>query len=182
MAESSSSVGVVAKAESSSKVAVAVAPKADSASKLEPAKLEPAKLEPAKLEPAKLEPAKLEPVKLEPPRVGAAKIPTPQKAEVPRLAVPRRAPGAPRFDMTLKTDQLRPHMPPAPPASPRVEPEREREIKRLDVDPPTEKDLRISVRPPAPELFALQPEPAQSIAQTFDRLLGSEVDYPASAR
>jgi hypothetical protein len=43
---------------------------------------------------------------------------------------------------------------------------------------PVEKVARppLSVRPPAPELFAAEQAESQSIAQTFDRLLGSEVD------
>jgi hypothetical protein len=44
--------------------------------------------------------------------------------------------------------------------------------------PPTEKSVRppISARPPAPEPFAADQTGSESIAQTFDRLLGSEVD------
>jgi hypothetical protein len=44
--------------------------------------------------------------------------------------------------------------------------------------PPTEKNVRppLSVRPAAPEPFAADQGAGESIAQTFDRLLGSEVD------
>jgi hypothetical protein len=47
-----------------------------------------------------------------------------------------------------------------------------------EVDPPTEKLSRapVSVRPSAPEPFAAAGAEGESIAQTFDRLLGSEVD------
>lgn len=44
--------------------------------------------------------------------------------------------------------------------------------------PPTEKTARppLSARPPAPEPFAAEQDGSESIAQTFDRLLGNEVD------
>ena len=45
--------------------------------------------------------------------------------------------------------------------------------------PPTKKNVHPprSVRPAAPDPFAADPAEAESIAQTFDRLLGSEVDF-----
>ena len=79
---------------------------------------------------------------------------------------------------------------PAPPAavqpalgSPAPERARSRVALRQPFDgegegPPTEKSLRspLSGRPPAPEPFAAEQAGSESIAQTFDRLLGSEVD------
>ncbi len=48
--------------------------------------------------------------------------------------------------------------------------------KGLEPEPPTEKNVRRSVRPAAPEPFTADKAGVESIAQTFDRLLGSEVD------
>jgi hypothetical protein len=114
--------------------------------------------------------------------VGGVGGEAPRAVEAPSLysQVGRRSsPGMPA--VSIAVDKLEKGGPAAsPPSSARGGPPPIPDFAPLTPPdgPPTEKTARppLSARPPAPEPFAAEQDGSESIAQTFDRLLGNEVD------
>jgi class 3 adenylate cyclase len=93
----------------------------------------------------------------------------------PPAPAPAPPPAAPPLELTFSP---RAEIAPVP-GTKIAERPRVRSEESFDFDPdgpPTEKYVGRSARPPAPDPFAADAAGAESIAQTFDRLLGSEVD------
>jgi hypothetical protein len=107
-----------------------------------------------------------------PPVAPSAAIAPAEPAPVAAVATPPRPGDRARSRFNARPLlETKPEIPPALAAEKeRAERAKEKELAEKAVRP------SMSVRPPAPELFAPEQVESQSIAQTFDRLLGSEVD------
>ena len=122
-----------------------------------------------------------------PPPSVRTSVPIPKTPTVPEMAALRarmRPAARPAVEVQLDVperetpaSQNEPPSEKRPPPSARVPPQNEKTAPAERVSP-SEKNLlgRRSARPPAPDPFAVNPAESESIAQTFDRLLGTEVD------